>query len=105
MPNSTNDKLSIKLNLYGTSLTIHDIAPAEEPLYRDAAILINETVGSLAEIYSKERGMANVLYMALVDIAVEYMRASKQNDTKPFRDILGKLTSEIEEVIKEPKTE
>ena len=38
--------------------------------------------------------------MALIDIALRYEKESTRNDTGPYSDILGKLTSEIEDVLK-----
>ncbi len=40
------------------------------------------------------------MYMAMLDIALKYKKEGVRNDTAPFNDILGKLTSEIEEVLK-----
>lgn len=37
--------------------------------------------------------------MALIDIALNYERELSRNDTAPFNDILGKLTSEIEDAL------
>ena len=36
----------------------------------------------------------------LIDIALRYEREALRNDTEPFKDILGKLTSEIEDALK-----
>ena len=38
--------------------------------------------------------------MALIDIALRYEKESGKNDTKPYDDILTKLTAEIEEALK-----
>ena len=38
--------------------------------------------------------------MAMLDIALKYKKEGVRNDIAPFNDILGKLTSEIEEVLK-----
>ena len=40
-----------------------------------------------------------LLYMALIDIALRYEKEAARNDTVPYSDVLKKLTSEIEEVI------
>ena len=41
-----------------------------------------------------------ILYMALIDVALRYEKESDRNDTKPYDDILEKLTSEIEDALK-----
>ena len=38
--------------------------------------------------------------MAMLDIALHYKKEGARNDTAPFNEILGKLTSEIEEALK-----
>ena len=38
--------------------------------------------------------------MALIDIALRYESEALRNDTEPFKNILGQLTSEIEEALK-----
>ncbi|CUP83803.1 Uncharacterised protein [Segatella copri] len=38
--------------------------------------------------------------MALIDVALRYEKESDRNDTKPYDDILEKLTSEIEDALK-----
>jgi cell division protein ZapA len=39
--------------------------------------------------------------MSLIDIALRYEREASRNDTEPFADLLGKLTSEIEDALKD----
>ena len=78
-----------------------NIKPEDEPLYRDAATLITNTVNAYASRYKGPKNEKELLYMALIEIALRYEMQLKRNDTEPFRDILNKLTSEIEDAIKE----
>ncbi len=98
MAEENKGKLRIRLHVYDTDIHVN-VRPEDEPLYRDAATLITDTVNGYASRYTGPTNEKNLLYMALIDIALRYEMESKRNDTKPFSDILGKLTSEIEEVI------
>ena len=73
MAENNNEKLRIRLHVYDMNIPVN-IKPEDE----------------------KE-----LLYMALIEIALRYEMQLKRNDTEPFRDILNKLTSEIEDAIKE----
>ena len=72
----------------------------EEKMYRDAAKLITDTVNTYADVFKGRKSDKDLLYMALIDIALRYEKESTRNDTEPYSDILGKLTSEIEDALK-----
>ena len=40
-----------------------------------------------------------ILYMALIDVALRFEKESDKNDTQPYNDILDKLTAEIEDTL------
>ena len=77
------------------------VYPQEEESYRKAAKLINDTVNTYYNLLA-DRGKSDVdvLYAALLDISVRYSKEALRNDTAPFNDILVKLNSEIEDVLK-----
>lgn len=77
------------------------VNPDEEPLYRDAAKLITNTVNAYGTAFNGSKTETELLYMALIEIAVRLQQEYKRNDTKPYSDILDKLTSEIEDLFKE----
>ena len=93
-------KLRIRLHLHGTEMSVM-VFPHEEEAYRKAAKLINDTVNTYYKVLA-DRGKSDVdiLYAALLDIAVRLSKESKRNDTAPYSDILSKLNSEIEEALK-----
>lgn len=93
------DKLHIRLNLYDTELSVN-IPREEEEFYRKSAKLITDIVNSYASIFKGRKGDKDILYMALLDIALRYEKNEHRNDTAPYSDMLKKLTSEIEEVLK-----
>lgn len=94
-------KLHIRLHVYDTDISVQDVSYEEEPLYRDAARLITDTVNNYAALYKGTRSDKDLLYMALIEIALRYEQEMQRNDTAPYRDILGKLTSEIEDAMKD----
>ena len=71
----------------------------EKRNHRDAAVLITNTVNAYASVFNGHKSDKELLYMALIDIALRYEKELVRNDTVPYSDILKKLTSEIEEVI------
>ena len=81
------DKLKIRLQVYDTDIQLR-IVREEEKLYRDAAKLITMTVNKYAD---KFKGLKT--------------GKAFRNDTEPYKNILGKLTSEIEEAFGKQETE
>jgi len=99
MPEGKNEKLQIRLHVYDREFPVR-IPREEEEYYRKAAKLISDTVNSYAAVFKGQKEDKDLLYMALIDIALRYEKEQGRNDTAPFNDILGKLTSEIEDVLK-----
>lgn len=94
-----DDKLSIRLHMYDTELSL-TCPREEEEYYRSAATLITETVNTYSEHFKGKKSDKDILYMAMLDIALRLKKNEVRNDTEPFKDILEKLTSEIEETLK-----
>lgn len=90
----------IRLHLYDRELSVN-IAASDEEDYRLAAKMISDKVNTYSSIFSGSKDEKDILYMAMLDIALRYVKESKKNDTKPFMDILGKLTTEIEDALKQ----
>ncbi len=94
-----NNKLHIKLHVYDTDISVN-VLRDDEVYYRRAAKLITDTVNTYAAVFKGRKTDKELLYMALIDIALRFEKESGRNDTTPYSDILGKLTSEIEEALK-----
>lgn len=94
------DKLNIRLHIYDTDMSVR-INRADEEMYRNAATNITEAVGNYTSYYKGLKSEKEILYMALVDIALRYEREARRNDITPYSEVLAKLTSEIEAVIKD----
>ncbi len=98
MAGDNRDKLHIKLHVYDTELDV-TIKRDEEVFYRKAAKLATDAVNTYSSRHKGKRTDKDIVYMALVDIALRYEKESRRNDTAPYCDILNKLTSEIESTL------
>ena len=99
MAEDNKDKLHIRLHVYDTEMSVN-VVREDEKMYRDAAKLITDTVNTYADVFKGRKSDKDLLYMDLIDIALRYEKESTRNDTEPYSDILGKLTSEIEDALK-----
>ncbi|EFI71141.1 MULTISPECIES: cell division protein ZapA [Segatella] len=98
MAEESKEKLKIRLHVYDTEIAVNVVRDDEE-YYRKAAKLITDTVNTYADIFKGRKSDKELLYMALIDIALRYEKEAGRNDTSIYQDILGKLTSEIEEAL------
>lgn len=92
------EKLRIKLHLYETDLMVN-VPRVEEQYYRAAAKQVTETVNTYAKIYQGKKTHNDVMYMAMLDLALRSNKLAALNDTQPFMELIAKLTQEIEEVM------
>ena len=99
MADSEQEKLLIRLHIYDTDLSVK-ISRADEEYYRRSGKLINDIVNSYSKIFKGRKSDKEILYMALIDIALRYEKESGRNDTAPYHDILTQLTAEIEDALK-----
>ena len=99
MAGDNRDKLQIRLHVYDTDMSVTVLRDDEE-YYRQAAKLITETVNTYSSLFKTKRSEKEILYMALIDIALRYKKESGRNDVKPFHEMMAQLTTEIEEAFK-----
>lgn len=99
MVDQTQDKLQIRLHVYDTDLSVR-IPREDEEYYRKSAKLIDDIVNSYTKIYKARKSDKEILYMALLDVALRYEKEEGKNDTQPYNEILEKLTAEIEDALK-----
>lgn len=92
------EKLRIKLHLYETDLMVN-VPREEEQYYRAAGKQVTETVNTYAKIYQGKKTHNDVMYMAMLDLALRSNKLAALNDTQPFMELIAKLTQEIEEVM------
>ena len=99
MVDQTQDKLQIRLHVYDTDLSVR-IPREDEEYYRKSAKLIDDIVNSYTKIYKGRKSDKEILYMALLDVALRYEKEEGKNDTQPYNEILEMLTAEIEDALK-----
>ncbi|MBR6962950.1 MAG: cell division protein ZapA [Prevotella sp.] len=93
-------KRQIRLHFYDTDMSFRVSSQEEEALYRRAAKLIDSTVNTYAKSYKGKMSEKQILYSAMLVIALKAERGDDRNDTTPYENILNKLTGEIEEALK-----
>ena len=98
MSEENKEKLHIRLRVCDTEIPIR-IIREEEVVYRRAASRVTSIVNVYNNRAQGKKSTIDILYMALIDIALKYEKEVKRNDTKPFNDILATLTKEIEEAL------
>lgn len=93
-----NDKIKIRLHVYDTDIQV-TVRREDEEYCRRAAKLITDKVNSLMDVYRSSRSENEIIRMAMLDIAIDLEFEKSSNDTKPYDDILTKITSEIEDAL------
>jgi len=99
MPEVNKEKLHIRLHVYDEEIEV-TINRDDEEYYRAAAKLITDRYNAYAQAYKGRKGDHTIALMSLIDIALLYQREHARNDVKPYDNILSRLTSEIDEVLK-----
>ena len=97
------NKITIRLHLYDTDMAVK-VDRNEEAMYRDVATLISQVVGNYTQFYQGFKTEKEILYMALVDIAMRYEKEAERNDTTPYSDMMKKLTEEINAAMSDKNT-
>ena len=97
------NKINIRLHLYDTDMAVK-VDRNEEAMYRDVATLISQVVGNYTQVYQGFKTEKEILYMALVDIAMRYEKEAERNDTTPYSDMMKKLTEEINAAMSDKNT-
>lgn len=86
------DKLHITLHVYDTEISVN-VPRDEEVFYRRAAKEITDTINTYASIFNGRKTEKELMYMALIDIALRHEKE------KNVEDVLQGLTKEIEDVL------
>ena len=99
MQGDEQSKITIRLNIYDTVVTVN-VPREDEPLYRKDAELINELLNIYYSNFKGIKSVKEIIYFAMIDLGLRLQRELQRNDTKPYADILQQLTSEIESELK-----
>ena len=73
----------------------------QEENYRKAARMINEKLGRYEQSYPN-LGYERYTSVALLDFAVQVLQLQMQKDQTLYEETVGRLTTEIEELFREP---
>ena len=92
------ERLNIRLHVYDTDIPVK-VDREDEYFYREAATLISSTVNKYAEVLKPKKSEKEILYMAMIDIALHYEKEKGNNDTSEYDNILSSLTKEIERIL------
>jgi hypothetical protein len=95
MTESDSNKINIRLHIYDTEIMVR-VPREDEALYRRGADLINELMNAYFANFKGSKSDKEITYFAMIDLALRHERQLSRNDTKPYKDILLTLTSEIE---------
>ncbi len=72
----------------------------QEALYREAGTLINERLNKYFSYFKGQRADKEIVYYAMIDIALKYVMEAKRNDMEPVNTILDELSAEIQKALK-----
>ena len=93
------DKLTITLNRSGWSCVL-TIEREEEEEIRKAAQLINSKIAKYREKYATADPV-DFLAVTALQFTVKMLEAERRNDVEPILDEVKKISSRLDEVVKE----
>ena len=95
MSEEKREQRKIRLHVYDIELPI-TIYADEEEISRRAAKNATKIVAAYTAQANGKKSVIDILYMAIVDLALKYEMEAMRNDTSQYQEILKKITSEIE---------
>ena len=99
---NSKDKFVIQL-LIGKQLYPITVKREQEEIYRKAAQLINEKLSRYEQSYPN-LGYERYTSVALLDFAVQMLQLQAQKDESLYTETVGRLSSEIEALLKKERT-
>lgn len=90
------NKLNINVIIEGIQLPLQVQSPEEEKIYRDAASNIQHRIQRLRDAYPHLPNDKFYYVMAMLNTAVEAVKASDRTDTQPYVEMMHDLEKEIE---------
>ena len=100
MAEQKKDRLHIRLHVYDEEIDVV-INREEEEFYRAAAKLITERYNAYAQAYKGRKSDHTIALMTLIDVALMYQKEHALNDTSPYNNVLARLTTEMEEALRD----
>lgn len=102
MTETDSEKINIRLHIYDSEISVR-VPRAEEAFYRKGAVLINDLLNAYHNSYKNVKTDKEITYFVMIDLALRLEKLMDKNDTKPYDDLLEKLTSEIVDVLGQKK--
>ena len=93
------EKQHISLNICDERFDIY-VMPDAEGYYRDAEKLVQTTYGKFAEMFRGRKSERFIAATALLEMAVKYQMEHASKDIDSYNNLLQRLTSDIDEVLK-----
>ncbi len=93
-------RLNINVTIEGIRLPLTVANTEEEKVYRDAASLIQNRIKVLRDTYPALPNEKYYYAMAMLNTAVDAVRASNRTDSAPFMEAIKDLEAEMEAVLK-----
>lgn len=90
------NKINIKVTIEDIPLPLQVATPEEEKIYRDAASLIQHKVQRLRDAYPSLPNDKYYYVMAMLNTAVEAVKASDRQDTQPYIEMMSDIEKEID---------
>lgn len=89
-------KLNINVNIEDIQLPLQVATPDEEKVYRDAAATIQRRVQRLREAYPNLPNDKYYYVMAMLNTAVEAIKAAERIDTQPYVEMIHDIEKEMD---------
>lgn len=93
------ERQHITIHIYDTQISIM-VPKDQEQKYREAGAMINERLNAYFGHYKGQKPDKEIIYYAMIDIAIRCVSEVKRNDVSPITDVLSELSAEIAEVLK-----
>ncbi len=90
------NKLNVKVTIEDIPLPLQVSSPEEEKVYRDAASAIQHRIQRLRDAYPNLPNDKYYYVMAMLNTAVEAVKAANRIDTQPYVEMIHDIEKEIE---------
>jgi cell division protein ZapA len=94
-----NNTQHITIHVYDVPIDLM-VPKDQEALYREAGSLINQRLNAYFSHFKGQRADKEIIYYAMIDIALKYVMETKRNDMEPVANILDELSAEIQKAMK-----
>ena len=93
------DKLSLNVTIEGIRLPLQVSTPDEEKIYRDAASTIQHRIQRLRDMYPQVPNEKYYYAMAMLNTAVEAVKATERLDNTPYVEMMHDLEQELDTLV------